>query len=236
MPRYFFNVRAAARTIRDPDGTDLADQAAAREHARIVAGELMRNREEFTRSWQLDVRDDTGRRCFDLLFANVDESLRDLPTEMRSAIQDLRGQSASLFEEIRATRLRKSMRKWMDPRVKLAGDGRWMGKRHSVPSAEPRFCGPNLRKINALAYDDHPLFRGESIIGGTFAVADRFKPSDARDFACLAVLITFRLHLDRLRKRIHGTDRAIKTSRTCIDESWRTIQEIGRTQRQQTSH
>jgi hypothetical protein len=64
MPIFFFNLKTAVATIRDPDGMDLRDELSAREHARTVACELMRNREPLTRSWQLDVRDGAGRQCF----------------------------------------------------------------------------------------------------------------------------------------------------------------------------
>jgi hypothetical protein len=76
MPIFFFNLKTAVATIRDPDGMDLRDELSAREHARTVACELMRNREPLTRSWRLDVRDGAGRQCFDLLFATVDEAPR----------------------------------------------------------------------------------------------------------------------------------------------------------------
>jgi hypothetical protein len=76
MPIFFFNLKTAEATIRDPDGMDLRDESSAREHARIVACELMRHREPITRSWRLDVRDGAGRQCFDLLFATVDQAPR----------------------------------------------------------------------------------------------------------------------------------------------------------------
>jgi hypothetical protein len=71
---YFFDLRTPEETIRDPEGTDLDDDSSAQEHARTVASELMRNCEPLTRSWRLEVRDSTGRRCFDQPFATVDAS------------------------------------------------------------------------------------------------------------------------------------------------------------------
>jgi hypothetical protein len=67
----FFSLKTAEATIRDPDGMDLRDELSAREHARTVACELMRDREALTPSWRLDVRDGAGRQCFDLLFATT---------------------------------------------------------------------------------------------------------------------------------------------------------------------
>ena len=81
MPIFFFDLKTAEATIRDPDGMDLRDESSAREHARTVACELMRHREALTRSWRLDVRDGAGRQCFDLLFATVDEASRRPPSK-----------------------------------------------------------------------------------------------------------------------------------------------------------
>ena len=81
MPIFFFNLKTAEATIRNPDGMDLRDELSAREHARTVACELMRHREALTRSWRLDVRDGAGRQCFDLLFVTVHEAPRRARTE-----------------------------------------------------------------------------------------------------------------------------------------------------------
>jgi hypothetical protein len=77
MTLYFFDLRTAEETIRDPEGTDLDDDSLAMEHARTVARELMHHSEPETRSWCLEVRDRTGRQCFDLHFATVDDSVND---------------------------------------------------------------------------------------------------------------------------------------------------------------
>lgn len=41
MPRYYFNIRSSDGLIRDPDGTDLPDLAAARAEAERSARELL---------------------------------------------------------------------------------------------------------------------------------------------------------------------------------------------------
>jgi hypothetical protein len=117
MPLYFFNLKTAEGVIPDPEGTNLDDDPSAQEHARTIARELMRHREPLTRSWRLDVRDRTGRQYFDLLFATVDDSINDFGPELRGTIQDLHSRSASLFEEMRATRLalrrlKGTIRRW----------------------------------------------------------------------------------------------------------------------------
>ena len=95
MPRYFFILRTVEGVIRDRDGTDLPDDLSVQEHARTVARELMRHREALTRSWRLEVRDRTGRQCFDLLFATIDDSADDFGPGPCRTVRELHCQSAS---------------------------------------------------------------------------------------------------------------------------------------------
>jgi hypothetical protein len=106
MATYYFHLKTPAGTIRDPDGTDLPDELSAREHARLVACELMQHRQQRTRSWRIDVCDGEGWRCVDLLFASVDDSLRHLTPELRSSVENLCAKSPSLSEAINAIKLR----------------------------------------------------------------------------------------------------------------------------------
>ncbi len=71
MPTYFFDLRTPTLDIPDPEGTELRDEASAREHARTVVLELMKHREMLTRSWRIDVRDGENRQRFELHFANI---------------------------------------------------------------------------------------------------------------------------------------------------------------------
>jgi len=105
MPIYFFNLKTAHRDIRDPDGTELADERAAWEHARQVARELMKRRNPQSRSWRIDVRDSEGRQCFELLFASVDDSITGLDPELRGLIENLHRKQASLIDAFAAVRL-----------------------------------------------------------------------------------------------------------------------------------
>jgi hypothetical protein len=104
MPLYFFNLKTGEGTIRDPDGTDLPNEQAAWEHARLVACELMQHRQPQTNSWRIDVRDSVGRQCVDLLFASVDDSINHLRPELRSSVENLCAKSAALNETIHAVR------------------------------------------------------------------------------------------------------------------------------------
>lgn len=105
MPTYFFNLKTNNRNIRDPEGAELANDAAAWELARQVARELMKQRERQTLSWRIDVRDDEGRQCFELLFASIDETVMALEPELRDVIVNLHRKQASLIDAIAAVRL-----------------------------------------------------------------------------------------------------------------------------------
>jgi hypothetical protein len=105
MPVYFFNLKTNNRNIQDLEGAELADEAAAWELAAQVARELMKRRELQTRSWRIDVRDEEGRQCFELLFASVDEAVVALEPELRGVIENLHRKQASLIDAISAVRL-----------------------------------------------------------------------------------------------------------------------------------
>ena len=101
MPTYHFHLAMLEGRVLDVKGTELADESAAREHARQVACELMRHRERQTRAWRVEVTDSTQRPCFDLLFASVDNTIDHLTPELRKNVENLCTQSASLAEMIR---------------------------------------------------------------------------------------------------------------------------------------
>jgi hypothetical protein len=100
MPRYYFNVKRRDGTLLDPDGTDLRDEAAAREHAHQVMSELMRNANVRTRAWQLAVMDQNRRSCFELLFASYDDSMAHLTPELRSSVETICRRHALLTDAI----------------------------------------------------------------------------------------------------------------------------------------
>jgi len=105
MPKYFFNLAARDEVVFDRQGVDFPDERSAREHAEVVARELMARREPQTRAWRLDVCDSNGLPCFDLLFARVDDTLGHLKPQLRSSIEGYCASSASLSEAIRGIRL-----------------------------------------------------------------------------------------------------------------------------------
>jgi hypothetical protein len=79
MPRYFFNLNDGRKLIPDPDGTELPDDQAARAYAFRVMRELARNREERTSAWRLIVCEEHGTPCFELAFAQAEESVYRYP-------------------------------------------------------------------------------------------------------------------------------------------------------------
>ena len=105
MPKYFFNLAAREEIVFDRQGADFPNERSAREHAEVVARELMAHRELRTRAWRRDVRDSNGLPCFDLLFARVDDTLRHVTPQVRSSIEGYCASSASLAEAIRSIRM-----------------------------------------------------------------------------------------------------------------------------------
>src|SRR5262245_9881375 len=113
MPTYYFNLKGIQERYLDPYGTELADDAQAREHARQVALELMQGREGKTRSWRLEICDVTRSPIFELLFAKVDPTLTELPPNFRTTVEqacartgalvDAIGEIRNTFQELRAT-------------------------------------------------------------------------------------------------------------------------------------
>jgi hypothetical protein len=72
---YFFNLRDQD-TIHDVDGTDLADNDAARAHAEVVAKELKFKSSTFEDEawsmWTMSVRDAEGLELFSFPMGDVD--------------------------------------------------------------------------------------------------------------------------------------------------------------------
>ena len=101
MPHYFFHLKGNRRTIPDPSGTELPDERAARAHGCQVARELMRHREFSTRAWRLDVCDEKDNFCFDVLFASVDDTIALLAPDLRSSVEAVYRNAASLGDAVR---------------------------------------------------------------------------------------------------------------------------------------
>jgi hypothetical protein len=105
MTLYYFNVNDGRRVLVDPDGTELPDDEAAREHATQVARELMRNARPHVRNWRVQVRNSDWEVRADLLFASVDDRLDILSRELRQSVERMCGGVASLGDSIRTVRM-----------------------------------------------------------------------------------------------------------------------------------
>lgn len=104
MARYYFDLVDSHGRVLDPDGTELLNEASAREHAAVVARELMRHREFRTRHWRLFVSDGERLPCFTILFATVDDSLAHLSPALRESFETLSEKKASLNTAIHDVR------------------------------------------------------------------------------------------------------------------------------------
>jgi hypothetical protein len=88
MPLYYFNLKQSSSVIRDPEGTELPDEAAALEHATAVARELMQNNKKRTRAWRLQVCDARRGFRFELPFASVEDKFTHVPPDMQASLRN----------------------------------------------------------------------------------------------------------------------------------------------------
>jgi hypothetical protein len=104
MQRFHFHLRARGTIHRDPDGTDLADLAAARAHGSAVAEELMCHSGGGTRHWSMRVEDEAGQWQFDLFFADVDPTLASYSPQMRMQVSETCRRLGALTDVLCAAR------------------------------------------------------------------------------------------------------------------------------------
>jgi uncharacterized protein DUF6894 len=98
MPNYTFQLRDGYDPIEDDVGVTLSDRQDAYHYARGVIRELMVGRETQTRTWRLDVYENSAQRVFALTFASLDDTLDDLQPEMRILVERLCDRDRSLCE------------------------------------------------------------------------------------------------------------------------------------------
>lgn len=89
MPNYTFALRDGSDPIEDDVGVILPDREGAYQYARGVVLELMSGREAQTRTWRLDVYENTAECVFAIPFASLDETLASLPPELRALAEGL---------------------------------------------------------------------------------------------------------------------------------------------------
>jgi hypothetical protein len=98
MPNYTFQLRDGSDPIEDEVGVTLTDRQDAYHYARGVVRELMSGRETQTRTWRLDVYENSAQRVFAITFASLDDTLDHLRPELRVLIEGLCDRDRSLRE------------------------------------------------------------------------------------------------------------------------------------------
>ena len=104
MARYFFNLRDGDCGYIDTSGVDLSSHDAAKDYARRVAADLMKNRETKTRHWHIDVMDDQRAKIFSVALITQDETLGHLSPAVRSSLEELSRRSCALRDSIAQAR------------------------------------------------------------------------------------------------------------------------------------
>jgi len=89
MPNYTFELRDGSDPIEDDVGVSLTDRQDAYQYAQGVVRELMSGREAQTRTWRLDVYENSAERVFAIPFATVDATFDSLQPELRVFVEGL---------------------------------------------------------------------------------------------------------------------------------------------------
>jgi hypothetical protein len=89
MPNYTFELRDGSDPIEDDVGVSLTDRQDAYQYARGVVRELMIGREAQTRTWRLDVYENSAEHVFAIPFATLDATLDGLQPELRVFVEGL---------------------------------------------------------------------------------------------------------------------------------------------------
>jgi hypothetical protein len=105
MERYLFDLIDGKGKISMDDGIEFPTEDAAIQYGRRVVQELMRNRNEQTRRWRLDIfRIRDGECVAQLPFSEIDPTLDQLSPKTRASIKRWSATYLSLAEQIPATR------------------------------------------------------------------------------------------------------------------------------------
>jgi hypothetical protein len=99
----------------DLEGTQCADDAAARAHAVAVAQELMRHSDHKTRIWSMIVADRQGQQLFDIFFAEIDASTGGLSPDLQALAAETCRRAGALVDTLCAVRAT-----WTQSRMLLA--------------------------------------------------------------------------------------------------------------------
>jgi hypothetical protein len=101
MPIYTFTLRDGTDGVMDETGVRLAGEDCAIQYGNDVVRELMKNRELETRSWRLDIYENSDGIC-QIPFATVDPTLSHLEPKFRTMVEDVSERRRQLSEAIHA--------------------------------------------------------------------------------------------------------------------------------------
>ena len=101
MPLFYFILKSGRHVIPDIQGEEFEDEAAACAHARVVAWELMRNREAKTSHWRIQVCDDYLQPRHEYLFADLDSRLEYFGTDVRDTVAAVARSAAARDDTVR---------------------------------------------------------------------------------------------------------------------------------------
>ena len=101
MPLYYFVLKAGRHTYPDSEGQEFADEGEAQGYAQAVARELMRNRENKTSHWRIQVCDDYLRPRYECLFADVDSTLEHFGGDFRVSVKAVARTTAAIDDSLR---------------------------------------------------------------------------------------------------------------------------------------
>jgi hypothetical protein len=62
VPRYFLNLTDGRQVVEDPEGLELAGEAAAREEAAVLARDLVQHQEGDWSGWSVAILDESGQQ------------------------------------------------------------------------------------------------------------------------------------------------------------------------------
>jgi hypothetical protein len=62
VPRYFLNLTDGQQVVEDPEGLELAGEAAAREEASVLARDLIQHQDGDWSGWTITITDESGRQ------------------------------------------------------------------------------------------------------------------------------------------------------------------------------
>lgn len=103
--RYFFDLKNFDGGFTDRSGVEFPDGAAAADYARLLAEELIRNREMTARHWRIHVRDEDGDRIAEIRFLDQDRTLDHLKALSRRTMEEISQWRYELGQAVTASRL-----------------------------------------------------------------------------------------------------------------------------------